>query len=196
MLAWSLEALGRAQWIVAGVVAVPPSHLDQFAELVRAAGGGPAAFEVVPGGESRSESVATALDAVATEVTLVHDAARPLVTPELIDGVVEDLVSERCDGVVAAARATDTVKQASGRDVERTLDRATVWASQTPQAFRTAALREAHASADRSTEATDDAMLVEGLGGRVVLHEAPPGNLKVTTELDLRIAELLLGERS
>jgi 2-C-methyl-D-erythritol 4-phosphate cytidylyltransferase len=195
MLAWSLDATRRARSVVAGVVAAPPSHLDAVAELVRGATGDPPAFEVVPGGESRSESVAAALEAVGTEVTLVHDAARPLVTPELIDAVVNDLTSEGCDGVVAATRATDTVKQASGIEVERTLDRSMLWAAQTPQAFRTAALRRAISSAKLAAEATDDAMLVEAMGGRVVLHESPPENLKVTTELELRIAALLLGDR-
>jgi 2-C-methyl-D-erythritol 4-phosphate cytidylyltransferase len=195
MLAWSLDATRRARSVVAGVIAAPPSHLDAVAELVRGATGDAPPFEVVPGGESRSESVAAALEAVGTEVTLVHDAARPLVTPELIDAVVNDLTSEGCDGVVAATRATDTVKQASGVEVERTLDRSTLWAAQTPQAFRTAALRRAISSAKLAAEATDDAMLVEAMGGRVVLHESPPENIKVTTELELRIAALLLGDR-
>jgi 2-C-methyl-D-erythritol 4-phosphate cytidylyltransferase len=196
MLEWSLEAMGRARSIVAGVVAAPPSHLDEVAELVRGARAAELPeVEVVRGGDSRSESVAAALEAVGSELTLVHDAARPLVTAELIDGVVEDLAAASCDAVVAATPATDTIKQAAGREVERTLDRSTLWAAQTPQAFRTEALRRAIAAAERLEEATDEAMLVERLGGRVVLHDAQAENLKVTTELDLRIAELLLAER-
>jgi 2-C-methyl-D-erythritol 4-phosphate cytidylyltransferase len=98
--------------------------------------------------------------------------------------------------VVAAARLTDTVKEVGGEgEVERTLDRSRLWAAQTPQAFRAAALRGALADPAARAEATDDAMLVERAGGRVLLHEAPRENLKVTTPLDLRMAELLLAER-
>jgi 2-C-methyl-D-erythritol 4-phosphate cytidylyltransferase len=198
MLGWSLDAFARSRAVVAGVVAAPPGQLDAVAELAgrSARGEGGKTFRVVSGGESRSESVAAGLAAVETEVTVVHDAARPLVTPELIDAIVEELVSEGCEGVIAATRATDTVKQAAGREVERTLDRSTLWAAQTPQAFRTAALRRALDLSGELAEATDDAMLVERQGGRVLLHEAPPENVKVTTELDLQVAELLLRQRS
>ena len=83
--------------------------------------------------------------------------------------------------MVAAAPVTDTIKQvARGREVDRTLDRSALWAAQTPQAFRSEALREAHASTALLAQATDDAMLVERIGGRVVLHPAPAENLKVT----------------
>jgi 2-C-methyl-D-erythritol 4-phosphate cytidylyltransferase len=80
-------------------------------------------------------------------------------------------------------------------EVDRTLDRSSLWAAQTPQAFRAEALREALDSTELLAQATDDAMLVERIGGRVLLHEAPAENIKVTTPLDLRVAELLLGER-
>jgi 2-C-methyl-D-erythritol 4-phosphate cytidylyltransferase len=80
--------------------------------------------------------------------------------------------------------------------VDRTLDRSSLWAAQTPQAFRAEALREAFASTELLAQATDDAMLIERLGGRVLLHAAPIENLKVTTSLDLWVAELLIAERS
>jgi 2-C-methyl-D-erythritol 4-phosphate cytidylyltransferase len=152
---------------------------------------------VVAGGESRSESVAAALESIDAEVVVVHDAARPLVTAELIDAVIEDLLADEDAGaVVAAAPVTDTIKQvARGMEVDRTLDRSSLWAAQTPQAFRADALREALASTELLAQATDDAMLVERLGGRVLLHEAPAENVKVTTALDLRVAELLLADR-
>jgi 2-C-methyl-D-erythritol 4-phosphate cytidylyltransferase len=98
--------------------------------------------------------------------------------------------------VVAAAPVTDTIKQvARGVEVDRTLDRSSLWAAQTPQAFRADVLREALASTTLLAQATDDAMLVERIGGRVLLHRAPAENIKVTTPLDLRVAELLLAER-
>ena len=152
----------------------------------------------VAGGEHRSVSVANALELCGEEIVVVHDAARPLVTPSLIDDVVERLVSdEGAAGVIAAAPVTDTIKRtADGDRIAETLDRAGLWAVQTPQAFRAQALREALSNPDSLPEATDDAMLVERRGGRVLIHSAPAENLKVTVPLDLRVAELLLRERA
>jgi 2-C-methyl-D-erythritol 4-phosphate cytidylyltransferase len=170
------------------VVAVPAGHVDELS-------GGD--HEVVAGGDSRSESVAAALEALDSDFVVVHDAARPLVTAELIDAVVDDLLAdEEAGAVVAASPVTDTIKQvARGMEVDRTLDRSSLWAAQTPQAFRAEALREALSSTALLAQATDDAMLVERLGGRVLLHEAPAHNIKVTTALDLRVAELLLSAK-
>jgi 2-C-methyl-D-erythritol 4-phosphate cytidylyltransferase len=181
------------------IVALPPGA---SAEL----GGGAVA---VPGGASRSESVALALQRVETELVAVHDAARPLVTPELIDELVARLASRPdAQGVIAAAALTDTVKRArearpgkgdfprGGPTVAQTVSRDHLWAAQTPQVFRTAALRNAlDADPQRIAAATDDAMLVEKAGGKVLVHPAPAENLKITTPLDLRIAELLLADR-
>jgi 2-C-methyl-D-erythritol 4-phosphate cytidylyltransferase len=90
----------------------------------------------------------------------------------------------------------DTIKEVLKRpEVLRTLDRSSLWAAQTPQAFRTESLRAALRSTALLAQATDDAMLVERLQRRVVIYEPPAENLKVTTPLDLRIAELLLSDR-
>jgi 2-C-methyl-D-erythritol 4-phosphate cytidylyltransferase len=151
----------------------------------------------VAGGEHRSESVAKAIELAGEELIVVHDAARPLVTPGLVDAVVEELAAEEgAAGVIAAAPVTDTIKEASSEGlVERTMDRSRLWAVQTPQAFRVAALREALSDPKALAEATDEAMLVERHGGAVLIHSAPPENIKVTTPFDLRAAELLLRER-
>src|SRR5207247_4949550 len=112
------------------VVAVPPGH--------------EAPPDRIAGGESRSESVRNALDAAPeATVAVVHDAARPLATPDLVHRCV-DALTEGTDGAIAAARMSDTVKEAddTGR-VLRTLDRSTLWAVQTPQAFRADILRKA-----------------------------------------------------
>jgi len=121
----------------------------------------------------------------------VHDAARPLVTRELVEACIAAL-GEGFDGAVAAARASDTIKEA-GDDmrVVRTLDRSRLWAIQTPQAFVADVLRRALDGGDL-TSATDDAALVEAAGGSVRVVEAPPENIKVTSAVDLRFAELLL----
>jgi 2-C-methyl-D-erythritol 4-phosphate cytidylyltransferase len=188
LLDWSLDAFREAGFIKEIVVATPPGEEGAVAE--RGVLG-------VAGGQHRSGSVANALELAGEEIVVVHDAARPLVTPKLINAVVDRLASdEEVAGVIAAAPVTDTIKQASGEGVvERTLDRTGLWAVQTPQAFRADALREALSDPDSLPEATDDAMLVERRGGRVLIHEAPADNLKVTTPLDLRVAELLLSQR-
>jgi 2-C-methyl-D-erythritol 4-phosphate cytidylyltransferase len=188
MIEWSLAAFEAAERVDDVVVAVPPGEESRVSDL---------GVVVVGGGEHRSQSVANALELATGEIVVVHDAARPLVTPGLIDAVVEELAAE--DGaaaVIAAAPVTDTIKEASGDRVVRTLDRSGLWSVQTPQAFRATALRDALADAGAAAEATDDAMLVERRGGRVLIHSTPPDNIKVTTPFDLRVAELLLRERS
>ena len=150
--------------------------------------------ERVAGGPSRSASVRNALAAAPeASVAVVHDAARPLAGADLARRCVEALEAG-VDGAIAAAPMTDTVKEAAadGR-VQRTLDRSTLWAVQTPQAFRAEALRRAlHVDDEVLAAATDDASLVEAAGGAVRVVEAPRENLKVTTAADLRVAEALL----
>jgi 2-C-methyl-D-erythritol 4-phosphate cytidylyltransferase len=152
----------------------------------------------VPGGASRSESVAAGLERVEAELVAVHDAARPLVTAELIDQLVAKLLDHPdAAAVIAAAPITDTVKRGGeSASVAETISRDDLWAAQTPQVFRTAALREAFDTEPASiAAATDDAMLVERVGGKVLIHPSAAENLKVTTPRDLRIAELLLTDR-
>jgi len=189
LLEWTLEAFRGAVSIAEVIVAAPPGSESRVSEL---------GVLAVAGGEHRSESVANALELAGEELVVVHDAARPLVTPGLVDAVVEELEAEDgAAGVIAAAPVTDTIKEASGEGrVERTLDRSRLWAVQTPQAFRAAALREALSEPEAFAGATDEAMLVERGGGVVLIHSAPPENIKVTTPHDLRAAELLLRERA
>jgi 2-C-methyl-D-erythritol 4-phosphate cytidylyltransferase len=189
LLDWSLDAFREAALIKEIVVAVPPGEEGPVAER---------GVVAVAGGVHRSESVARAVELCGEEIVVVHDAARPLVTPALINAVVDRLAAdEEAAGAIAAAPVTDTIKEA-GEDglVQRTLDRAGLWAVQTPQAFRAEALREALSDPDSLPEATDDAMLLERGGGRVLIHPAPAENIKVTTPTDLHVAELLLRERA
>ena len=178
LIEWSLEVLGA---VCERVVVAAPAGFDEGPDRVR-------------GGDSRSASVRNALDA-APEATIavVHDAARPLVTRDLVERCVAAL-EPGVDGAIAAARMTDTVKEtASDGRVVRTLDRSSLWRIQTPQAFRADVLRRALArDAAALAAATDDASLVEEMGGTVRVVEAPPENIKVTRESDLRIAEALL----
>ena len=188
MLEWSLDAFRAASTIAEIVVAAPPGQHDSVTSQ---------GVVAVAGGEHRSESVANALALCDEELIVVHDAARPLVTPGLIDALVEELAAnEDAAAVIAATPVTDTIKQIGDEgQVERTLDRSGLWAVQTPQVFRADALREALSDPDSLPEASDDAMLVERRGGRVMTHSTSPDNVKVTTPFDLRVAELLLRER-
>jgi len=203
MVEWSIAACRAAPSVRSIVVACPPGHVHDLA-------GGD--LGVVDGGATRAQSVRNALQAVGTELVAVHDAARPLLSPDLIEGVVATLIADpEAAGAIAATPVTDTIKQAAPGAkprfpvpytakrsfvVESTIDRDTLWAAQTPQVFRVEALREAlGGDPDRVAAATDEAMLVEA-GGRVLIHPSPPENLKVTTPLDLKTAELLLAHRS
>jgi len=145
---------------------------------------------VCPGGRRRQDSVREGLEVLGSCAwVVVHDGARPLVTPRLIE---EGLAAAQETGAaVCALPAQDTVKRvdAQGR-VLRTLDRRRLWLIQTPQVFRYDILRQAHKRSRRP--ATDDAALVERLGHRVQVYPGSPRNLKVTTPEDLALAEALL----
>jgi 2-C-methyl-D-erythritol 4-phosphate cytidylyltransferase len=182
MLAWSLDAM-RAAGIDDVVVALPPGE------------DAPSGTVGVPGGVTRSESVRAALAAAPPGDVVVHDAARPLVGPDVFTATLAALAEADC--AIAAAPVPDTIKEAGDdRFVTATLDRSRLWAIQTPQAFRRAALERALAQPDDVlAQATDDAWLVERTGGTVRVVESTPANFKVTTAHDLRIAELLLADR-
>jgi 2-C-methyl-D-erythritol 4-phosphate cytidylyltransferase len=191
MLEWSVVALREVEAVRAIVVALPVERLDAAPEGVLA----------VAGRATRSESVTAALAAAPADddVVIVHDAARALATPALFAEVVLELEQLGVDAVIAASPVTDTIKQVGvdGRTVELTLDRSRLWAVQTPQAFRREALMRALSSTpELVASATDDAWLVERQGGTVAVLPASPENFKITTPLDLRLAEMLLRERS
>lgn len=190
MVEYSVRALSAVDAIDHIVVALPAGVTA------------PAGTHRVQGGKHRSLSVKAALRHAGdhADVLVVHDAARPLVTPRIVQDCLDVLAAGDCDAAIAAAPIADTVKQAvpraGGPVVARTLDRSLLWSVQTPQVFRRGALERA---LDQPEEilaaATDDASLVEALGGTVRLVEAPRENLKVTTPEDLRLAEMLLRAR-
>jgi 2-C-methyl-D-erythritol 4-phosphate cytidylyltransferase len=133
------------------------------------------------------------------DIVLVHDAARPLLTGALAEAVIAALASDHdADSAIAALPVTDTIKRVDRTDaVRETLDRSELWAVQTPQVFRRGVLERAlEVSPEELASATDDALLVERAGGRVIVVRANDENLKVTTPMDLRMAELLLAGRS
>jgi 2-C-methyl-D-erythritol 4-phosphate cytidylyltransferase len=191
MLSWSVEALRSVPGVEQIVVAPPGDALDAA----------PEGTVPVAGGQARSESVRAALRASETgDPVIVHDAARPLAARELFERVLAELEQSGAEAVIAATPVSDTIKEvdADGCSVRATLDRRRLWAVQTPQVFRRAALERALSEAPEEVlrGATDDAWLVERLGGRVRVVDAGPRNMKITTPTDLRLAELLLGERA
>jgi 2-C-methyl-D-erythritol 4-phosphate cytidylyltransferase len=191
MLQWSVEALRAVSAVERIVVALPASELDAAPEGTIA----------VAGGAARSQSVRAALQACGEgDPVIVHDAARPLASCELFERALAELDRSGADAVIAAVPVSDTIKEVDGdgATISRTLDRARLWAIQTPQVFRRTALDRAllRSSDELLAKATDDAWLVERSGGVVRVVAASPENIKVTTPTDLKVAELLLSERA
>jgi 2-C-methyl-D-erythritol 4-phosphate cytidylyltransferase len=191
MLEWSVDALQAVAAVGQIVIALPRGvEVDAGEGVV-----------TVPGGDTRSQSVREALRATGDgDPVIVHDAARPLATPELFERALEDLERSGADAAIAAAPVSDTIKQVAGdgRTVERTLDRRVLWAIQTPQVFRRAPLARVldEASDEMLASATDDAWLIERAGGTVRVVRSDPHNMKVTSPIDLELAGLMLSERA
>ncbi len=190
MLEYSIASLRVVPEVSTIVVALPADQLDAAPDGTLA----------IAGGTQRSHSVRNALAACPSgDPVIVHDAARPLATPELFAQAIRELERhEEADAVIAATPVADTIKEVGedGATVCRTLARARLWAVQTPQVFRRHALARAlaEASDDELGTATDDAWLVERSGGVVRVIGSDPANMKITTPNDLRVAELLLAE--
>lgn len=188
LLQWSVDLMLAVGAVERIVVALPPGVTA------------PAGAIGVEGGAVRSESVARALRATAPgdpeDLIVVHDAARPLASAKLVRRALAALTGTdgaSLDAAIAAAPMADTVKRVSDGVVVETLDRSALWAVQTPQVFRRGALERAlDVSEEILAQATDDAWLVERLGGRVAVVPAGDENLKITTPLDLSLAELLI----
>jgi 2-C-methyl-D-erythritol 4-phosphate cytidylyltransferase len=172
-------AVAAAAHVSDGIVVVAPDGTEA-----------PGAHAVVEGGATRSASVRAGLAAVpeSAEVIVVHDAARPLAPPDLF-GATVDAVLAGADGAIPVVPVTDSLRHRRHGPV----DRDQLVAVQTPQAFRAACLRAAHASAP---EATDDAAVVEAAGGRIELVAGDRWNLKITEPDDLVVASAVLAARS
>ena len=190
LLAESLERLEASGWIEAIVIAAPQGWEEPAILLAEELGCGKV-NACVTGGGTRAESVRLALAEVSDQAAaiLVHDAARPLLSDEVVERVLAPL-GEGWDGAVPALQVADTVKRVRGDEVVETLDRSELRAVQTPQAFVARALREAYSAG--SVGASDCASLVEARGGRIKVVAGDPRLIKVTDAADLeRVASLL-----
>ena len=193
LLAYAVAAFQRCDAINHIILVVAEDAVERARELAQREG-----FDklcaVVAGGARRQDSVRAGLDALERcDWVAIHDGARPLVTPDLIErGLVE---AQETGASCCALPVPDTVKEAGeGRTIIRTLDRTHLWLAQTPQVFRYDLLANAHATFEG--DATDDAAMIEALGGQVTLYPGSRRNLKVTTQEDLELVRALLKETS
>ncbi|OLT60101.1 2-C-methyl-D-erythritol 4-phosphate cytidylyltransferase [Moorena bouillonii] len=196
ILAWTLLAAEKASsisWI--GIIGQPYDSPEFKAILAELALSKP--VELIEGGETRQESVYNGLQALPAEAerVLIHDGARCLATPELLARCAEVLMA--CPGLIAAVPVKDTIKVVDEANlVQDTPDRKGLWAAQTPQGFEVKLLKQCHDQGRKAGwEVTDDAALFERCSLPVKIVEGEETNLKVTTPVDLAIAEFILRQR-
>lgn len=196
LLSWTLaaaEASQRISWI--GIMGQPGDFADFKAIISDLAMVKP--VELIPGGATRQESVYNGLQALPPNAdrVLIHDGARCLVTAELFDRSAEAILS--CPGLIVAIPVKDTIKVVDeSRIVRDTPDRRNLWAAQTPQGFEVKLLKQCHQQGrEKGWEVTDDAALFEKCGLAVQIVEGEETNLKVTTPVDLSVAEFILRQR-
>ena len=197
--AWAVLAFAEAPSVAEIVVVCSPSRRQEMSEQVIAPLKLSKPVRFADSGEVRQRSCISGLRASdpALDYVAIHDAARPLIRVETIEGALALIRSdEDLDGVVVAQPAVDTLKLCEGDEISATPDRSRYWYAQTPQIFRRSTALSAHESAERdAVVATDDASLVERLGGRVRCYSSAWGNFKVTYHDDLILAEAVLQDR-
>ena len=198
ILAWTLEAAIAAssiQWI--GIIYQPVDRPD-FEQIVNESDPLPKPVVFIQGGDTRQASVYNGLQALPAEAThvLIHDGARCLVTPTLFERCAQ--AARQAPGFIAAVPVKDTIKQVgAGKVITHTPDRAQLWAAQTPQGFEVDLLKRCHDRGQQQNwQVTDDAALLEKCDVPVTIVEGEETNLKVTTPVDLAIAQFILQQRS
>lgn len=193
LLAWTLQSM--AQSVVDNIIVVAQSEeVNKVTDLVNEYTV-KKVTNVVPGGDQRQDSVANGLSFLPqdTQIVAIHDGARPLVKPQLINQVIKDLSD--FDGAIPVVIPTDTIKKSADDFVETTLNRQQLRAVQTPQVFKKEPLLTSYAKAkEENFYSTDDASLLERYGCRIKLSEGSYDNIKVTRPVDLKLAEVLLKE--
>jgi 2-C-methyl-D-erythritol 4-phosphate cytidylyltransferase len=192
----TLRAFNRCRSVDRLIVVVPPNDIEHCRDHIL----NPARLDLdvalLAGGERRQDSVCNGLDAISEEqgIVLIHDGVRPLVTDALIEACIGG--AQRWGACIPAVSAVDTPKQVRYGVVERTISRDHLQFAQTPQAFELALIRSAHHEARvKNWSVTDDAALVERMGGRVHVISGLRENIKITTQQDLGLAEYYLSCR-
>lgn len=196
VLWWSARGCANARGVTSVVLVCPAGRSDEYLAAVDGAVPQDVPIAVAESGETRQESVSAGLAIVSEDSDLVaiHDGARPLVSPALLDSLAAQIERRpELDGAVAGHPSIDTLKKVDGDLITETPDRASYWQVQTPQVFRRAAILRAHRQALASGfEGTDDAALVEHDGGRVAVVVGPRDNIKVTLPEDIAFVEAAL----
>lgn len=197
VLAHTLAAFEAAPSVDAVILAVPSDDIafckDEIVKKYKAG----KVILVVAGGPERQDSVANALEAakgLGFDIIAVHDGARPLVTVAVIEDTLRGAAEN--GSAIAAVPVKDTIKEAVGKVVQRTVPRETLWSVQTPQAFRAEIIFRAFELAKKNGfYGTDESSLVERLGEKVAIVMGSYENIKITTEEDMTIAECVLKKR-
>jgi 2-C-methyl-D-erythritol 4-phosphate cytidylyltransferase len=192
LLAWSVDVCQSCELVSRIVIVLNKNKLDLGRRLA-AERGWSKVVDVCPGGKRRQDSVRQGLNKLkGCEWVIVHDGARPLLTPDLIRHGLE--AAQSTGAAVAAVPVKDTVKIGdSDLMVRETLNRQELWAVQTPQVFRFDIITKAHEQI--KGDVTDDASMVEQLGYKVKLYMGSYGNIKITTAEDLALAEVIAGKK-
>jgi len=195
LLIWALEVLDALPEIGEIIPVLKDGDMEAGAELLESYGI-KKTRRIAPGGKERQDSVFHGLKLIDDRkcIVLVHDGVRPLIEPPVVSQAILQL--KDCDGVVVGVPVKDTIKEVSGGEVKRTLNRDTLWAVQTPQVFRYETLYSAYEKAAKeSFYATDDSSLVERYGGKIRMVTGSYTNVKITTPEDLKVAEMFLAMR-
>lgn len=192
VLSYSLETFNQCSSIAQIVVVVNQEDIDLFEKEIVAVYEFKTPVQVALGGKERQDSVLNGLNALGKCLLVaIHDGARPFITCDLVEKAISEVAG--WDGVVLGVPAVDTTKVVEGDRVVETIDRSKLWQIQTPQIFPKEVISEAHKKAkEEELYATDDAALVEGIGGRIKVIQGSYENIKITTPLDLKIAEAVL----
>ena len=199
VLTWSAEAFDAVAEVGQIVIVAPEDRMDEYYR--EAIEGFPfvTPITMAASGTIRQESSFAGLSAIeeSFEFIAIHDGARPLVTPELIERLITMMKGDlEIDGAVVGYPAIDTLKLVNDRYILGTPDRSLLWAVQTPQIFRAPMIREAHVTAlSEGFVGTDDSSLVERLDGRVILVQGPRDNIKLTVPEDRLVIEVALTQR-
>lgn len=190
IISWTAEALSRSGMISDIIVVGAPGAMDEFREALY---GVPKISMVVEGKVSRAGSVARGFEAVGGDcgIAVIHDGARPFIEVALIDDVIGAAL--KWGAAIPAVPFVCTAKEVTpAMFIKGTINRDKIWEAQTPQAFQYDLLKEAYGSAPEPAELTDESLLVEATGKEVKVVEGSYGNIKITTPVDLKLAEVLL----
>jgi len=186
VIQYSIAAFGRHPYIDELILVIRPDEEPQMTALLGTLSL-PCPAQIVFGGKTRQESVQKALDGVKSPIVIIHDGARPFVRERYISACIEAM--NRCDGAIVALPITEPIVSARGQAVQT---EGQLYSAQTPQCFQTKILRKCHKKHMQTDIATDDSNLLEREGYKVRIVAGDAHNMKVTTPLDMPMAEIRL----